>query len=148
VASLPDLIDAYRQQFPDEATGLSDALAGDPRTSGWAVLCDGVERLLQLKDPASRAWWVPHTTLTAGVADARAATAQALAAQTGVQVDLGDNPALPFHITIDDDGTVRIYYCFDVKEGETVSPAAAERARWTPFDTVSNARLGEKLMSH
>jgi hypothetical protein len=148
VASLSDLIDAYRRQFPDEAGELSDALAGDPQTSGWAVLCDGVERLLQLKDPVSRAWWLPHTALTAGVADPLAATAQALASQTGVRVDLADNSALPLHITIDDGGAVRMYYRFDVKEGDTVSPAAAERARWTPFDTVSNARLGEKLMSH
>ena len=153
MASLPDLIDAYRQHWPDEAGQLGDALAGDAETSGWAVLCDDVERLLQLKDPASRAWSVPHTlltdtALTAGVIDAREATARALAAETGVQVDLSANPSEPFHIAVDDRGAVRIYYRFDIQEGDAVISPAAVRARWTPFDTVTDARVSEKLMSH
>jgi hypothetical protein len=151
VPSLAETCEQYSQEFPDEADELRQALPAATRVTCWAVLCDGIERVFQLKDPIARAWGFPLAALDNGDDSPRDAAASALSSQAGEGTSFVDNSPRPIEITLESETSLRVYYRFDavgVADSWTLSPEVASRARWTPFDTVANARLADKLMSH
>jgi hypothetical protein len=134
-SAIDRVLAAYAARFPDENVppvppGVSVQCA--------AILCDDMGRVLQRKD--GRAWRFPQTAFS-DVDDSLAAAAKrSLRTQMAIFDAIGESEPIDVSEGI---GGLLLSYRFT---GGSPPPASVSvTARWSPFDTILNERLGSKL---
>ena len=126
---------AYAARFPDEnlplfTPGVSVHCA--------AILCDDMGRVLQCKD--GRVWRFPLAAVS-DVDDSLAAVAErSLQTQMAIFDAIGESK--PIDVAERNDG---LLFSYRFTGGSTPPASVAVTARWSPFDTILNERLGFKL---
>jgi hypothetical protein len=126
---------AYAERFPDERV---PRFTPGVHVQCAAVLCDDMGRVLQRKE--DRVWRFPLATAS-DVDESLAAVAER-ALRTEMAIFDANGEAEPIDVA-ERGGGLLVSYRFT--GGSTAPASVAVSARWSPFDTIRNERLGSKL---
>jgi hypothetical protein len=135
---LDHTLSAYTRRHPDEAP-LRPATGVPVRCA--AIVQDDLGRVLQRKDPSARMWLFPTTEVAPTDESLGSVAVRALVLQMGMVGEAGPEPV---DISIGADGLV-VSYLVSVADVTAVDPDVARSARWAPWDTILDERLGRKL---
>jgi hypothetical protein len=124
--------------------------ASRPAIRCHALLCDDLDRVLEVRDRDGSQWIFPERI---GVASPlRDVAAGALAAELAVEPQavslLPDPIGEPIDVCLTADETAfDLYFVFVLPPADDLAIAPKAASRWAPFDTLSDARLAAGLMS-
>lgn len=127
---------------------MSTAASG-PAVRCHALLCDDLDRVLEVRDREGSQWIFPERI---GLASPlRDVAADALAADLAVEPQavrrLTDPIGEPIDVCLTADETAfDLYFVFMLPPADDLAIVPKAASRWAPFDTLTDARLAAALM--
>jgi hypothetical protein len=136
------MLRGYQATYPDEEVHWP----GPGHTVAVVIaICDELGRVFQVWDEANKVWHCPFRSTRIADRDLRALAVEALS-MLDMEVNVESWIATPIDIKEITHGHTKVTFAMYLEDCvESPAGHGQTRSRWTPFDTMYDARLGAKL---